>query len=106
MTSDITPPEANPAADAAARALSRVVPGRACGTCTLCCKVIAVVDFEKPPGVVVSALRARQRLRHLRDAADRVPHLLLRVDAEKGLDAGMEARASEVRAGHGRGRAS
>src|SRR4051812_22511432 len=39
------------AADAAARALSRVVPGRACGCCTLCCKVIAVTDFDKPPGV-------------------------------------------------------
>jgi len=49
MTSDITPPESNPAANAAA--LSRVVPGRACGSCTLCCKVIAVVDFDKPPGV-------------------------------------------------------
>jgi hypothetical protein len=32
-------------------ALSRVVPGRACGTCTLCCKVIAVTDFGKLPGV-------------------------------------------------------
>jgi hypothetical protein len=39
------------ATDAAALALSRVVPGRACGTCTLCCKVIAVEDFAKPPGV-------------------------------------------------------
>ena len=43
-----SPPEA---LDAAARALSRVVPGRACGTCTLCCKVIAVADFDKLPGV-------------------------------------------------------
>lgn len=34
-----------------ARAVSRVVPGRSCGTCTLCCKVIAVADFDKPPGV-------------------------------------------------------
>src|SRR6266700_8447737 len=42
----------SPAApDAAALALSRVVPGRACGSCTLCCKVIAVDDFAKPPGV-------------------------------------------------------
>jgi hypothetical protein len=39
------------AADAAARALSRVVPGRACGDCTLCCKVIAVAEFDKLPGV-------------------------------------------------------
>jgi hypothetical protein len=38
-----------PAAEALA--LSRVVPGRACGTCTLCCKVIAVNDFGKLPGV-------------------------------------------------------
>jgi len=39
------------AADVAARALSRVVAGRACGSCTLCCKVIAVADFAKLPGV-------------------------------------------------------
>src|SRR5215210_5152113 len=39
------------APDAAARALSRVVPGRECGSCTLCCKVIAVTDFDKLPGV-------------------------------------------------------
>src|SRR3954453_3831090 len=29
----------------------RVVPGRACGTCTLCCKLIAVTDLDKAPGV-------------------------------------------------------
>ena len=34
-----------------ARAASRVVPGKACGSCTLCCKVIAVKDFDKKPGV-------------------------------------------------------
>lgn len=28
-----------------------VVPGRACGTCSLCCKVIAVVSLGKAPGV-------------------------------------------------------
>jgi len=39
------------ALDAAARALSRVIPGRECGSCTLCCKVIAVADFNKLPGV-------------------------------------------------------
>jgi hypothetical protein len=33
-----------------ATALQRVVPGRACGTCTLCCKLIAVAEFNKPPG--------------------------------------------------------
>jgi len=37
--------------DPVARSEARVVPGRACGTCTLCCKVIAVADFDKPPGV-------------------------------------------------------
>jgi hypothetical protein len=37
-------------AEAAARALQHVVPGRTCGTCTLCCKLIAVVEFDKPPG--------------------------------------------------------
>jgi hypothetical protein len=45
---DASPPDAG---DAAARALSRVAAGRACGTCTLCCKVIAVADFDKQPGV-------------------------------------------------------
>jgi len=34
-----------------AAALRHVVPGRECGTCTLCCKVIAVIDFDKKPGV-------------------------------------------------------
>lgn len=38
------------AAEAAARALQHVVPGRSCGTCTLCCKLIAVVELDKPPG--------------------------------------------------------
>ena|SRR5689334_20633998 len=39
------------ASEAIAAAQARVVPGRACGTCTLCCKVIAVTDFDKLPGV-------------------------------------------------------
>jgi len=34
----------------AAPPAARVVPGRACGTCTLCCKLIAVTDLAKPPG--------------------------------------------------------
>src|SRR5256714_12564139 len=52
MTSEIDISAGSPVAqDAAARAESRVVPGRACGSCTLCCKVIAVADFGKPPGV-------------------------------------------------------
>ena len=42
--------ETNPPTDREAGAASRVVPGRACGTCTLCCKLIAVTDLEKPPG--------------------------------------------------------
>lgn len=29
---------------------ARIVPGRACGTCTLCCKVLAVPDFDHTPG--------------------------------------------------------
>ena len=33
-----------------ARADGMVVPGRACGTCTLCCKVVSVADFDKPAG--------------------------------------------------------
>ena len=30
---------------------ARIVPGRECGTCTLCCKLIAVNDLDKAPGV-------------------------------------------------------
>ncbi len=29
---------------------TKVVPGRGCGTCTLCCKVVSVADFGKPAG--------------------------------------------------------
>lgn len=38
-------------APVAAAPESEIVAGRSCGTCTLCCKVIAVVDFDKQPGV-------------------------------------------------------
>lgn len=48
MTADEMP--SSPAPDAAALAAARVVPGRACGTCTLCCKLIAVKDLGKAPG--------------------------------------------------------
>jgi hypothetical protein len=29
---------------------AKVVPGRACGTCTLCCKVVSIAEFNKPAG--------------------------------------------------------
>jgi len=50
MGSELTP-AASPEPDAAARAASRVVPGRECGTCTLCCKVMGIEELSKPPGV-------------------------------------------------------
>lgn len=31
--------------------LPHLVPGRACGTCMMCCKVPAIEEFAKPPGV-------------------------------------------------------
>jgi hypothetical protein len=34
-----------------ARANARIVPGRACGTCTLCCKAVGVAEIAKPGGV-------------------------------------------------------
>ncbi len=34
-----------------ARASARVVPGRSCGTCTMCCKAVGVVEIDKPGGV-------------------------------------------------------
>ena len=34
----------------AAPTAPQVVPGRACGSCTLCCKLIAVAELGKPPG--------------------------------------------------------
>ena len=30
---------------------ARVVSGRSCGTCTLCCKVVGVLEIDKPAGV-------------------------------------------------------
>ncbi len=62
--------------------------------------------LQQEAGRVVYALHQRQRLRHLRDAADRLPHLLLRMDAGEGPRPGVEARALQVRAGDGRGRPS
>jgi hypothetical protein len=29
----------------------RIVPGRACGSCTMCCKVTQIAELKKPPGV-------------------------------------------------------
>ncbi len=34
-----------------AAAIEKVVPGRACGTCTLCCKVVGVLEIAKPAGL-------------------------------------------------------
>jgi hypothetical protein len=31
--------------------LPHLVPGRACGTCMMCCKIPAIEEFAKPPGV-------------------------------------------------------
>src|ERR1700719_447449 len=31
--------------------LPQLIPGRACGTCMMCCKVPAIEEFAKPPGV-------------------------------------------------------
>jgi hypothetical protein len=39
-----------PGPDAAERIASRLVPGRECGTCMLCCKVMAIEALGKPPG--------------------------------------------------------
>src|SRR5258708_31673087 len=30
---------------------SRVVPGRSCGGCTLCCKILAIEELGKPHGI-------------------------------------------------------
>ena len=34
-----------------AKANAKVVPGRSCGTCTLCCKAVGVAEIAKPGGV-------------------------------------------------------
>ena len=36
--------------DRIARTESLVVPGRSCGSCTLCCKVLHIAEFDKPAG--------------------------------------------------------
>jgi hypothetical protein len=48
MTSETTPITA--VRQDAAAALAHVVPGRDCGTCTMCCKLIAVEELSKTPG--------------------------------------------------------
>jgi len=40
---------------------ARVVAGRECGTCTLCCKVAAVEELEKPNGVWCSHCKSGKR---------------------------------------------
>ncbi len=37
----------------------RLVPGRTCGTCMMCCKVPAIAEFGKPPGVWCAHARSR-----------------------------------------------
>src|SRR4051812_20869929 len=34
-----------------ARAHEKLVPGRSCGSCTLCCKAVGVAEIAKPGGV-------------------------------------------------------
>jgi hypothetical protein len=48
MTTDTTQADT---AGPEVRSGPRVVPGRECGTCMLCCKVQAIDALEKPPGV-------------------------------------------------------
>jgi hypothetical protein len=51
MSAPYQAPELTPAQLAnLARIDAMVVPGRACGTCTLCCKVLSVPGWEHPPG--------------------------------------------------------
>src|SRR5882724_5716803 len=47
MTSD----EQSETASIALPSGPRTVPGRECGSCMLCCKVMAIADIDKPAGV-------------------------------------------------------
>jgi hypothetical protein len=47
MTTELDPAIMNSDPEAAP---ARVVPGRTCGSCTLCCKLMAVTELDKPPG--------------------------------------------------------
>jgi len=51
MSTAIRPIEIAPEATTGTQPGSRVVAGRECGTCTLCCKVAAVEEVDKPNGV-------------------------------------------------------
>ena len=47
----MTPAEITPAQAAElARIDTMVVPGRACGTCSMCCKVVSIAELSKPAG--------------------------------------------------------
>ena len=51
MSTAIRPAEIARETTGAVQSGSRVVAGRECGTCTLCCKVAAVEEVDKPNGV-------------------------------------------------------
>lgn len=44
-------PDRSASVSDAAIAGARTVPGRACGSCTLCCKAVGVLEIAKPSGV-------------------------------------------------------
>ena len=46
-----TEPAVPPSADTATSAGPKVVAGKDCGTCTLCCKTVGVLEIAKPAGV-------------------------------------------------------
>ena len=88
---------AAPHSSASASASSRApVPGRACGSCTLCCKTMGVDELAKPPGVWCQHCLTLQRMRDLQFAARRLPRVLLRVDAVGQAWARVEAGPGQV----------
>jgi hypothetical protein len=51
MNAPVLPPEISPALQAELdRIDGKVVPGRACGSCSLCCKVVSIAELAKPAG--------------------------------------------------------
>ena len=41
-----------------------IVPGRSCGTCSLCCKLLKVVELSKPRGIVIGEFFENGRVKY------------------------------------------
>ena len=59
--------------------MTKIVPGRSCGDCSKCCKIMRVDGVETPAHLVPALRSGARQVHHSRDWSFRVPGLLLRL---------------------------